>query len=80
MNFLLNFLCLLCFPPRRFSSQGRRPQNGSASTAKLNYSSVRCGNRSMRALQNTQTCARIPPVVNKFSGINLRKNQGGTQA
>ena len=31
------FFCLLCFPPRRFSSQGRRPQNGSASTGKLNY-------------------------------------------
>src|SRR5579859_6169645 len=26
-----DFLCLLCFPPRSFSSQSRRPQNGSAS-------------------------------------------------
>jgi membrane protease YdiL (CAAX protease family) len=41
-----NFLCLLCFPPRRSFSQGRRPQNGSASTGKLNYFSVRSGNRS----------------------------------
>src|SRR5580698_7914576 len=41
-----DFLCLLCFPPRRFSSQGRRPQNGSASTVKLHYFSVCCGNRS----------------------------------
>src|SRR5437879_5173934 len=37
---LLIFLCLLCFPPRRFSSQGRRPQNGSASTGKLKYSNA----------------------------------------
>ncbi len=43
---LADFLCLLCFPPRRFSSQGRRPQNGSASTGKLNHFSVCCGNRS----------------------------------
>src|SRR5208283_2897494 len=42
----LIFLCLLCFPPRRFSSRDRRPQNGSASTGKLHYSNVRCGNRS----------------------------------
>src|SRR5579863_10264784 len=39
---------LAVFPPRRFSSQGRRPQNGSASTVKLNYFIVRCGNRSNR--------------------------------
>jgi len=37
---------LAVFPPRRFSSQGRRPQNGSASTVKLDYFIVRCGNRS----------------------------------
>src|ERR1700747_518525 len=43
---LLTFLRLLCFPSRRFSSQDRRPQNGSASTGKLHYSNVRCGNRS----------------------------------
>jgi hypothetical protein len=54
---LVNFLCLLCFPPRRLSSQGERPQNGSASTGKLSYSSVRCGNRSMRALRIVNQCA-----------------------
>jgi len=31
-------------------NRSERPQNGSASTGKLNYSSVCCGNRSMRAL------------------------------
>src|ERR1700756_4916305 len=45
-NGLAEFLCLLCFPPRRLSSPGRRPQNGSASTGKLNHFSVCCGNRS----------------------------------
>ena len=40
-------LACCVFPPRRFSGHGGRPQNGSASTGKLNYSSVRCGNRSM---------------------------------
>src|SRR5260370_16748067 len=43
---LADFVRLLCFPSRRFSSQDRRPQNGSASTGKLHYSNVRCGNRS----------------------------------
>src|ERR1700739_284511 len=43
---IADFLCLLCFPPRRFSSQSRRPQNGSASTVKLHHFIVRCGNRS----------------------------------
>src|SRR5438270_12244878 len=42
---LANFLCLLCFPPRRLS-QDRRTQNGSASTGKLKYSNVPCRNRS----------------------------------
>src|SRR5215469_550158 len=45
-----DFLCLLCFPPRRFKSLGRRPQNGSASTVKLDYFIVRGGNRSMRSI------------------------------
>ena len=73
---LLNFLCLLCFPPRRFSSQGRRPQNGSASTGKLNYFSVRCGNRSMQRFADRRfRCARIPPDLRSkltptFSGGN----------
>ena len=40
-------LPVLAFPPRRFISQGVPPQNGSASTGKLNYFSVRCGNRSI---------------------------------
>ena len=39
-DFLLNFFCLLCFPPRRLKP-GRASQNGSASTGKLKYSSVR---------------------------------------
>jgi len=34
------------FPPRRISSQGRRPQNGSARTGKLSYFIVAYGNRS----------------------------------
>jgi len=39
--------CACCvFPPRRFSSQGRRPQNGSANTGKLNYFIVRRQKRS----------------------------------
>jgi len=41
-----DFLCLLCFPPRRYGSQGKRPQNGSTNTGKLKYFSVRRGNRS----------------------------------
>src|SRR5437899_5123197 len=45
------FPVLAVFPPRRFSSQGRRPQNGSASTVKLDYFIVRCGNRSNRTMQ-----------------------------
>src|SRR5258708_19626553 len=53
--------CLLCFAQRCFSSEGRRPQNGSASTGKLNHSSVCCGNRSMHAWQYCGACARIPP-------------------
>jgi len=60
----LNVLCLLCFPPRRFSSQGRRPQNGSASTGKLNYFSVRCGNRSMRL-------CRSPLRVREFRDLRM---------
>ncbi len=72
---LLIFLCLLCFPPRRFSSQGRRPQNGSASTGKLNYFSVRCGNRSnemgfrgcLAAKQNHQP-RRAPSITKDFTG------------
>src|SRR5260370_5330583 len=60
--------CLLCFPPRRFSSQGRRPQNGSASTVKLSYSSVRCGNRSMRTLRIAGGCARMPAILRQLQG------------
>ena len=33
--------CLLCFAARRFVSHGGRPQNGSAHTGKLRYSTVR---------------------------------------
>src|SRR5579863_4897528 len=71
-----DFLCLLCFPPRRFSSQSRRPQNGSASTGKLHYFNVCCGKASNRnwfagsfgTLRGLPfctfrpVCARIPPI------------------
>src|SRR5882724_2550721 len=42
---LISYACCV-FRPGASSSHGRRPQNGSASTVKLHYSSVRCGNRS----------------------------------
>jgi len=47
------------FPPRRISSQGRRPQNGSARTGKLSYFTVAYGNRSNQL-------ARLPrqPLLN----------------
>src|SRR5215831_1696757 len=51
---------LAVFPPRRFSSQGRRPQNGSASTVKLDYFIVRCGRWSNK-LQNVGADASSVP-------------------
>src|SRR4051812_7435915 len=56
--------CACCVPPRRFSSQGRRPQNGSASTVKLDYFIVRCGNRS-----NEMTFALRTPSILPFHSV-----------
>src|ERR1035438_2519215 len=69
---LLIFLCLLCFPPRRCNSRDRRPQNGSASTGKLHYSNVRCGNRSNGiAAPPASSVLSVSSVVPRFCRFPL---------
>src|SRR5580704_10192307 len=60
---------LAVFPLRRFSSQGEPAQNGPASTGKLNYSSVCCGNRSMCCSRPVQNFADQRPLCENSRGL-----------
>jgi hypothetical protein len=54
---------LAVYPQRLLTGNAARPQNGSASTGKLNQSIVRCGNRS------TQGCFSVVAKFHRFQGF-----------
>src|SRR5438270_14091450 len=76
-----DFLCLLCFQPRRFGSQGRRPRKGSACTVKPNYFSVLSRDRSniLRGLTGSPSSSRRPDLgYSAYLCENLAGISGGS--